>query len=155
MRTDIVRTYQYIHCWVGIISGLALFLAFYADAITMFEGPLQRWASPPPELSAPPSLERTPELVAKVFAEHPNARKSYQVHLVTGPENPARVCWSTGNRRNPGVTYYASLDRQGGLEVSTRAPSHVAQLIDVPHQQVGLPFDHDVAIPIRGGKNGK
>src|SRR3546814_1889348 len=67
-------------------------------------------------------------LVAKVFAEHPNARKSYQVHLVTGPENPARVCWSTGNRRNPGVTYYASLDRQGGLEVSTRAPSHVAQL---------------------------
>src|SRR3546814_14492660 len=90
-------------------------------------------------------------LVAKVFAEHPNARKSYQVHLVTGPENPARVCWSTGNRRNPGVTYYASLDRQGGLEVSTRAPSHVAQLIDVLHQQVGLPFDHEIAMPIMGG----
>src|SRR3546814_3291172 len=78
MRTDIVRTYKDIHSWVGIISGLALFIAFYAGAITMFEGPLQRWASPPPELSAPPSLERTPELVAKVLAEHPNARKSYR-----------------------------------------------------------------------------
>src|SRR3546814_10511257 len=58
---------------------------------------------------------------------------------------------SSDLRRNPGVTYDASLDRQGGLEVSTRAPSHVAQLIDVLHQQVGLPFDHQIAMPIMGG----
>src|SRR3546814_20131613 len=60
---------------------------------------------------------------------------------------------SSDLRRNPGVTYYASLDRQGGLEVSTRAPSHVAQLIDVLHQQVGLPFDHEIAMPIMGGRS--
>lgn len=150
MRADIVRTYKDVHGWVGIISGLALFIAFYAGAITMFEEPLQRWASPPSELSAPPSLERTPELIAKVLAERPEARKAYQVHLVTGPENPARVSWSTGNRRNPGVTYYASLDADGALEVSTRAPSEVGQLIDVLHQQVGLPFQHDISMPIMG-----
>lgn len=150
MRTDIVRTYKDIHSWVGIISGLALFIAFYAGAITMFEGPLQRWASPPPELSAPPSLERTPELIAKVLARHPEARQSYQVHLVTGPENPARITWSTGNRRDPGTTYHASLGPDGALQVSTRAPSGVAQLVDVLHQQVGLPFDHEIAMPIMG-----
>jgi uncharacterized iron-regulated membrane protein len=150
MRTDIIRTYKDIHSWVGIISGLALFIAFYAGAITMFEKPLQRWASPPPELSAPPSLERTPELIAKVLAAHPEAHKSYEVHLVTGPENPARVSWSTGNRRNPGVTYFASLGPADALEVSTRAPSEVAELIDVLHQQVGLPFDHEIAMPIMG-----
>lgn len=150
MRTDIVRTYKDIHSWVGIISGLALFIAFYAGAITMFEGPLQRWASPPHELSEPPSLEQTPELIAKVLAKHPEARQSYQVHFATGPENPARVTWSTGTRRNPGVTYYASLDPERELEVSTLAPSQVAQLIDVLHQQVGLPFDHEIAMPIMG-----
>lgn len=150
MRADIVRTYKDIHSWVGILSGLALFIAFYAGAITMFEEPLQRWASPPPELSAPPSLERTPELVAKVLAEHPEARKAYQVHIETGPENPARVSWSTGSRRNPGITYYASLGADGALEVSTRAPSDVAQLVDVLHQQVGLPFEHEISMPIMG-----
>jgi uncharacterized iron-regulated membrane protein len=150
MRTDIIRTYKDIHSWVGIISGLALFIAFYAGAITMFESPLQRWASPPPDISAPPPLERTPQLIDKVLAAHPEARKSYQVHFVTGPESPARVSWSTGSRRDPGVTYFASLDTNGELEVSTREPSPVAELIDVLHQQVGLPFDHEIAMPIMG-----
>lgn len=150
MRTDIVRTYKDVHSWVGIISGLALFIAFYAGAITMFEGPLQRWASPPPELSAAPSLERTPELIARVLAEHPEARKSYEVHLATGPENPGRVSWTMGTRSDPGITYFASLASNGELEVSTRAPSEVGQLIDVLHQQVGLPFDHEIAMPIMG-----
>lgn len=150
MRVDIVRTYKDVHSWVGILSGLALFIAFYAGAITMFEGPLQRWASPPPALSAPPSLERTSELVARVLAEHPEARKSYQVHMVTGPENPARVTWSTGSRRNPGTTYYASFDEGGALEVTKQGPSGVAEFIDVLHQQVGLPLEHEIAMPIMG-----
>lgn len=150
MRTDIVRTYKDIHSWVGIISGLALFIAFYAGAITMFEEPLQRWASPPTTLSAPPSLERTPELIGKIMAAHPEAAKSYDVHLETGPDNPARVSWTTGSRRKPGKTYYASLDAAGGLEVSTRASSPVAELVDTLHEQVGLPFSRDIALPIMG-----
>ena len=150
MRTDVVRTYKDIHSWVGIISGLALFIAFYAGAITMFEDPLQRWASAPTELSPPPSLERTPELVGKVLLAHPEARKSYRVHIDTGPEQPARVSWETGSRREPGQTYFASLDPSGALEVTTRKPSEVAQLVDVLHQQIGLPFEHEISMPIMG-----
>jgi uncharacterized iron-regulated membrane protein len=150
MRTDIVRTYKDVHSWVGIIAGLALFIAFYAGAITMFEEPLQRWASPPAELSPPPPLERTPELIEKVLVTHPEARKSFSVHLVTGPEQPARVSRETGTRREPDETYFASLGADGSLEVTNRRPSEVAQLVDVLHQQVGLPFDHEVAMPIMG-----
>src|SRR3546814_19316443 len=91
MRTGSVRTYKDIHSWVGIISGLALFIAFYAGAITMFEEPLQRWASAPSELSPPPSLERTPELVDKVLTAYPEARKSYRVHFETGPAQIERA----------------------------------------------------------------
>lgn len=150
MRTDIVRTYKDIHSWVGIIAGLALFVAFYAGAITMFEEPLQRWATPPTELAPPPSLDRTPELIDKVLAAHPEARKSFKVNFVTGPERPARVSWETGTRREPGQTYSASLAPDGTLQVSARKPSPVAQLVDVLHQQVGLPFDHEIAMPIMG-----
>lgn len=148
--TDVVRTYIDVHSWVGIVCGLALFIAFYAGAITMFETPLQRWATPPTQLAPPPSLADTPKLIEKVLAAHPEAAKSYQVHLITSPEQPARVSWTTGTRRAPGPTYQASLAPDGALQVSTQEPSPVAELVDVLHQQVGLPFEHEVAMPIMG-----
>ena len=79
LPTDVVKMYKEVHGWVGILSGLCLFIAFYAGALTMFELPLQRWASPPPALAPAPSLDRTPELVDKAIApirKPPKATKS-------------------------------------------------------------------------------
>ncbi|HWJ70555.1 MAG TPA: PepSY-associated TM helix domain-containing protein [Sphingobium sp.] len=153
IRTDIVRMYKDIHGWVGIISGLALFIAFYAGAITMFEDPLQRWASPPSQLAAAPSLERTPELVAKAIAAHPEAASRYEIHLATSPAEPARMSWPlAGGSSEHGLVpqAYASLAQDGSLQVETSGPSPVAQLIDILHQQVGLPFAHEISMPIMG-----
>lgn len=152
MRTDIVRMYKDIHSWVGIFSGLALFIAFYAGAITMFEVPLQRWASPPPVLSAPLPLDRTAELIEKLIAERPEVARGYDVHLDPGPENPGRISWTTGQRGDPAprITYFAALAADGRLEISSTGPSPVAEFIDVLHQQVGLPLDHEIAMPIMG-----
>ncbi|WP_084592225.1 PepSY-associated TM helix domain-containing protein [Novosphingobium sp. MBES04] len=149
VRTDILRMYKEIHGWVGIVSGLALFIAFFAGAVTMFEEPIQRWASAPTSISAPVPLERAPELVEAVLAAHPEAARSYDVHLETGPENPARVTWPQGSRRDPQV-FLAALAPDGTLEVEKQAASPVAQFIDRLHQQVGLPFAHEVAMPIMG-----
>lgn len=154
LRTDVVKMYKDIHGWVGIISGIALFIAFFAGAITMFEEPLQRWASPPSELAQPVSLERTPQLVKAVLAAHPEAAKGYTVHMRTGPEQPARVSWETGGRGSdehaPRKTFYAALAPDGTLQVAEEGPSPVAQFVDVLHQQVGLMLDHEVAMPIMG-----
>ncbi len=38
MRADFVRNYKSVHTWTGILSGLALFIAFYAGALTVFRG---------------------------------------------------------------------------------------------------------------------
>lgn len=151
MRTDIIRVYKDVHSWVGIISGLALFIAFYAGALTMFEGPLQRWASPPPTLTAPLPLDATPELVARVLAEHPEAAGGYDIHLSTGPERPARLSWTVGDHdHGAGKTFHAGLNADGSLQVLSQGPSPVAQFIDTLHQQVGLPLDHEIAMPIMG-----
>lgn len=151
IRSDVVKMYKEVHGWVGIISGLALFVAFYAGAITMFEEPLQRWASPPAPLAAPVPLSRAPELVAKVLAAHPEAAKGYDVNVVTDGNRPARMSWSTGGRgRGPRTTYHAALDANGALQVTTQAPSPVGEFVDVLHQQVGLPFSHTIAMPIMG-----
>lgn len=155
IRTDIVKMYKEIHGWVGIVSGLALFIAFYAGAITMFEVPLQRWASAPAALAPPPPLDRTPELIAKSLAAHPEAAKGFEIHIATNTERPARMTWKAdlpgGNEdHHERETYYASLDPGGGLQVESEGPSPVAQFIDILHQQVGLPFDHEIAMPIMG-----
>ena len=150
--TDVVRTYKDIHTWVGIISGVALFVAFYAGAITMFEEPLQRWASRPAEIAAPPSLAQTPELVAKTIAARPEAAKEHQIILATGPEQPARMTWHVeGPGGHDDVVHYASsLGPDGALQVIRREPAAVAEFVDVLHQQVGLPFPHEVSMPIMG-----
>ena len=150
MRTDIVKTYKDVHSWVGIIAGLALFIAFYAGAITMFEDPLNRWASAPTPIAPAPSLAQTPELVDKVLRAHPEARAAYTVNFEVGPEMPARVSWTKGNRRVPGPTWLASLAPDGSLQVVQQQASPVANFIDVLHEQIGLPFPHDVSMPIMG-----
>ena len=81
IRADVVKMYKDVHTWVGILSGLALFIAFYAGAITMFEGPLKQWASPPSDLPAPVPLERSAELVEKTIAAHPEAAGGYTLHI--------------------------------------------------------------------------
>lgn len=47
MRAEFVRIYKSVHTWTGIIAGMALFIAFYAGALSIFKEPLARWASPP------------------------------------------------------------------------------------------------------------
>ncbi len=153
LPTDVVKMYKEVHGWVGIISGLCLFIAFYAGALTMFELPLQRWASPPPTLAPAPSLEKTPELIAKVLAAHPAAAKGYEINLNIDSAHPARMSWTVrgeGGGHGRGQHYYASLSPDGALQVESQGPSEVAQLIDILHQQVGLPFDHEISMPIMG-----
>lgn len=153
IRTDILRMYKDVHSWVGIIAGLALFIAFYAGAITMFEEPLQRWASAPTELAPPPTIKDTPRLVEAVLAAHPEAAKSYDINLDVGPDLPGRVSWSegqAGGEHGLRETYYASLGPDGTLQVDSEGSSAVAQFVDVLHQQVGLPFSHEIAMPIMG-----
>lgn len=154
LRTDIVKMYKEIHGWVGILSGLALFIAFFAGAITMFEEDVQRWASPPSRLAPPPPLERAPELIEKVLAAHPEAAEGHEVNLVIDSAHPARVTWSVrdeaaGDHAEP-IVHHASLGPDGTLQVETEGPSPVGQFIDVLHQQVGLPFDHEISMPIMG-----
>lgn len=152
MRADIVRTYKDIHSWVGIISGLALFIAFYAGAITMFETPLQRWASAPSTLPAAVALDDAPRLAEAMIAAHPEAARRYIVHVETNPETPARVSWSTGGRgeEGPQVLYGASFADDGTLVSERLDVSPVAQLVDILHQQIGLTIDHEIAMPIMG-----
>lgn len=155
MRTDVVRTYKDIHTWVGIISGMALFIAFYAGALTMFEQQIERWASPPPILSAAPGLDKAPDLVAATIAAHPEAARNYRIQVTPTPEAPARMIWRLPDPAHPDdrrafIQFASSFASDGSLEVAPLGKAPVADFIDVLHQQVGLPLEHEWAMPITG-----
>lgn len=46
IRGPLLRIYKTLRTWVGIVTGMALFICFYAGALTMFMDPLSRWAAP-------------------------------------------------------------------------------------------------------------
>ncbi|MEW5688389.1 MAG: PepSY-associated TM helix domain-containing protein [Pseudomonadota bacterium] len=153
MRTDVVKMYKDVHTWVGIVSGLCLFIAFYAGALTMFETAVQGWASPPPNLPAAVSVEDTPKLIAATIAAHPEVAKEYEINLDVGPQAPARMTWHVdgpSGKRGDEIHFASALTPGGQLVVARQDETPVAQWIDVLHQQVGLPFDHEIAMPIMG-----
>lgn len=154
IRADILRVYKAVHTWTGIIAGLALFIAFYAGAITMFEVPLQRWASPPVALGTPPPLEDAQRLIDATLAAHPEAGRSYRINIETGPDAPARMSWqqrAPGSGRDaPASSHASGFAPDGSLEVVRQEPASVAELIDLLHQQIGLLFAHELAMPVMG-----
>lgn len=150
MRQDVVKTYKDVHSWVGIVSGMFLFIAFLGGALTMFREPLARWATPPSTaFSAPVPLERAEELIAAVGAAHPKAAESYTIQLQPGPEMPARLSWNEGNRREPKLMG-ANLSPNGKLEVAEVRESRLGYLADELHRRVGLPLPNSVALPLTG-----
>lgn len=151
IRNDIIKVYKDVHIWVGILSGLMLFVAFYAGAITMFEKPLQRWATPPSTLAPAPSLQDAPKLVAATIAAHPRAAEHYIVQVETTADAPARMLWrERGARRREFTEYASSFSADGSLQVERRPQAPVAQLVDTLHQKVGLPLPDTAAHMVMG-----
>ncbi|WP_313319849.1 PepSY-associated TM helix domain-containing protein [Stenotrophomonas sp.] len=151
ISSDIIKVYKDVHIWVGIICGLMLFIAFYAGAITMFEKPLERWATPPSALAPPPPLEDAQTLLAAVLAEHPQAAKRYAIVVTPTPDQPARVIWAERGKGPRQFTEYgASFGADGSLQTEKLRKAKAAQLVDRMHQFVGLPLPDGVARYIMG-----
>ena len=144
IRADIVRLYKTVHTWIGITCGFALFIAFYAGALTIFQEPLARWASPPSVGVAAVPMDDAPRLLELVAATHPEARKEGIVlHLQAHEDAPARVTWKEDaphqGRSHEHVHWWASLNPDGTLLAGQDEPSGLAEFISGVHMRVGIP----------------
>ncbi|AMN48401.1 iron-regulated membrane protein [Steroidobacter denitrificans] len=149
--SDVIKVYKDVHIWIGIICGLLLFIAFYAGAITLFEKPLERWATPPSALAKAPPLKDAERLLAAVLAAYPEAANRYSIVVAPTPDQPARVTWAKrGERPRQLIEYGASFSSDGSLQVEKLRKAEVAQRVDRMHQFVGLPLPDDIARIIMG-----
>ena len=148
MRTDFVRIYKSVHTWTGILTGMALFIAFYAGALTVFKEPLARWVAPPKQVQSVP-LAQAQQLILGTLAVNPAAARDFTIHLDDAEHIAGRMDWQV---RDPAADehdetsvrhYAATLDVAGNAVVVETHPSPLAGFIDTLHRVVGLPVDND------------
>lgn len=147
MRTEILRLYKSIHTWTGIVTGLALFIAFYAGAITMFKEPLARWITPPGPVSLT-AIAQVDDLIAQTVTARPDARKEFTLHLGEEENVAARLTWQK-NRTDP-APWSSTLAPDGTVQVARLHPSGLAHFIDDIHRTAGIPLDREHATAIMG-----
>jgi len=143
IRADIVKTYRTVHTWTGISCGFALFIAFYAGALTMFMEPIARWASPPSVGVAAVPLDDAPRLLELVAAAHPEAER-LTLHLRGHENEPARVTWVQDMPHEEGQAHdhahwWATLNSDGTLLAKMEEPSELADFVNDIHMRVGIP----------------
>ncbi len=132
MKPQTLYSYLTLHTWVGILSGLVLFIGFYAGSLTMFKDAIDRWATPPAPQSAPLSLQDMDRLIAHVVTHYPDAAKGLNVDFRTTENAVAPLVWDHG-------TFRADYAPDGSIAVTQAEPSRLAELIDLLHQTAGIP----------------
>lgn len=136
MKAATLRTFLSVHTWVGLIAGMALFIAFYAGAITVFVHELGGWEKPheaaPSEAVA---LQRSQTLVERVLAQHPEAAHTFFLTL-PGEHGPQpQLYWY---EEKTGQQHRFTLDDDGGLQQRPARSGFVEFIYDL-HFTAGLP----------------
>lgn len=148
MRAEHVRNYKSVHTWTGIVSGMALFIAFYAGALTVFKEPLRRWSTPPAAIVQPVPMNEVQPLIARTLAGTPAAARGVVLKL-EGDSAVPRLEWQVRDPKaddhdeSAARHYSAVLAADGSVQVGEEHPSRLVEFIDVLHRVVGLPVDSD------------
>lgn len=156
MRTDIIRIYKSLHTWTGIIAGMALFIAFYAGALTVFKEPIARWATPPAIGVDATPLAEVNLLIQQTIDQHPAAARDFFIHLQSNESLPARMHWqevpegADDHNLLALEDFNSSFDGDGKVIIGQPELAKLAEFIDVLHRVIGLPVDVDLTRWVMG-----
>jgi len=83
MKAATLRQFLSAHSWMGLLAGMALFIAFYVGAITVFTHELNDWPrAPVPAVAATQTSEQAAQaLLDAVLARHPALAESFSLML--------------------------------------------------------------------------
>jgi len=131
VKPAILQRFAHLHAWVGLVAGFALFVAFYAGAITVFHQPLQQWADPHP--SGATTLDDAQRLLDTVLARHDEARQHVGMTFPGYELAQPTAYWQAGD----GSWRFAT---PGAVDGSTRHPgASLPELVNSLHYTLGIP----------------
>lgn len=81
IRSEILRTYQLLHSWTGILSGLLLFIGFFAGALILFQANISAWATPASAHISQQQGTDHNQLLQQVLITYPQTHKQVDIHF--------------------------------------------------------------------------
>lgn len=134
LKSDTLRHFTSVHTWAGLVAGFALFVAFYAGALTVFQPQLQQWASSRAVVSTAGSLDDAQHLLDGVLARHPEARDHLGM-LFPGVDSAQPIAYWQDRH---GTWLFATLDNLAGSP--TRPLAALPELVNELHYTLGIPM---------------
>jgi uncharacterized iron-regulated membrane protein len=132
MKPSTRRTFQTVHTWTGLLAGFALFVAFYAGALTVFHDAIAAWQNPPWR-SAPDARVPVCALIDRLLAQHPAAKDDFGILLPSDPSHAAYAYWQdSGGMR---FAHYGSM----ATPTDDMRPGDLADFVYALHDSLGIP----------------
>jgi uncharacterized iron-regulated membrane protein len=136
MKADTLRRFLSLHTWMGLLAGMALFIAFYAGAITVFSHEIGDWNRSGTAAVAPSDpVARTQSLLDDLLKKHPEAAESIYL-VLPGEHGPQPSAYwfeaATGESRR------FMLDDDKALHEDTFGHGFIEYIYDL-HFTAGLP----------------
>ena len=132
MKSTTIRTFQTVHTWTGLIAGFALFVAFYAGALTVFHDDIAAWQNPPWR-SAQDANIPVSTLIDRLIAQHPETRDDFGIVLPSDGAHAAYAYWQDKDN-----TRFATANEMAApSEVAGRGD--LANFVYALHDSLGLP----------------
>ena len=139
VRGDILRTYQSIHTWTGIIAGLVLFIGFYAGSLSMFEDELSYWATPSSYHLPQVPVEKLDTLIKKTSSIFEKAQQGFTINF---NDQLSPLTWTEeGGGRGLKLNHivnHATLSEQNELITQVNLTNELGDLIDTLHRTAGI-----------------
>lgn len=144
VRSDIMKLSKSMHTWVGVCSGILLFICFFAGGLSMFQHDLSRWGTPKQQILPAIQVEQYNQLIEQVQSEHPATQKGFTLNLTGKEFHHAPITWTEKAGRGEGFNvtqshYLASLDENGTLVTQKENVSKLGWLIEQLHETAGIP----------------
>lgn len=132
MKAATIRRFQTVHTWTGLLAGFALFVAFYAGALTVFHDEIAAWQSPPWRATTDARVSPD-ELIQRLLAHHPETRDDFGIVLPGGGNGAPYAFWQgkDGARFATASQMDAPADDAGG--------GNLADFVYALHDSLGLP----------------
>ncbi len=136
MKAATLRSFLSLHTWMGLFAGMALFIAFYAGAITVFSHEIADWNRPAAEAKvAADPVARSQKLLDKLLREQPQAAESIYL-VLPGEHGPQPSAYWYDYRT--GESHRYAFDDADGLSERLFGQAFVEFIYDL-HFTAGLP----------------
>lgn len=132
MRAATLRTFQTVHTWTGLLAGFALFVAFYAGALTVFHDEIAAWQNPPWR-TTPDARVSPDELIQRLLARHPETRDDFGIVLPGGGNGAPYAYW----QGKEGARFATA--SQMDAPTADAGGGNLADFVYALHDSLGLP----------------